>query len=257
MPLQEKVPERDGEKTSAPVDLDEFQDRFIRRYRLKKKINAVLCFFIFLCGVTAVLYSVFVNHMNLFDRLRYLTFNITIFTSLISLVFVIVSIVEIVSDTEVTHKWVYYLRLSSAATELVTFIVVMVGLTPLVPDQPDITSYTGAMMHLVIPIATISSFVFNDAPVGRVRAWEPLYATWFITVYALVMFFLFGTGILPGSRAPYTFLDFENASPQFILTCFVAIYATGYGVSALLCYMNKKLSWLWFYDFRRQKHGRR
>ncbi len=260
--LPEEIPsrgngtDRDAEDTAAPVDLDTFQDRFIRRYRMKKKFNAVLCFFIFLCGVTAVLYSMFVNRMNLFDRLRYMTFNITIFTSVISLIFTVVSVVEIVSDTEVTRKWVYYLRLSSAATELVTFLVVMFGLTPLVPDQPDITSYTGVMMHLVIPPATICSFVFNDAPVGRLKAWEPLYGTWFITLYALTMLFLFGTGILPSAKAPYSFLDFEHTAPVFVLATLVGIYATGYSVSLLLYYLNRKLSWLWFRDFKKQKRNR-
>ncbi len=256
MLFQENSTDREGEENAGRIDLDEYRDWFIRRYRLKKKLNAALCFFIFFCGLTAVLYSVLVNRMNLFDRLRYMTFNATIFTSIISLVFAVVSIVEAVEDTEVTHRWVYYLRLSSAATELVIFIVVVFGLTSLVPDQPDITSYTGFMMHLVIPFATITSFVFNDAPIGRLRPPEILYGTWFITIYAATMFVLIAAGILPSARAPYSFLDFEHASLQFVLACLAGVYITGYCVSLLLYYMNRKLSWLWFHGFQKQKQNK-
>ena len=68
-------------------ELEEFGERFSRRYIFKKKANAILCFFIALCGTTAVLYSRFIFHNALFDRLRYMTFWGTIFTSAVSLVF--------------------------------------------------------------------------------------------------------------------------------------------------------------------------
>ena len=127
-------------KEAPAVDLDEFQARFSRRYTIKKRVNAIICLFIALCGISSVLYSVFVNGMNLFDRLRYMTFNATIFTTLISLVFAVACLVEAASGTEITHRWIYFLRLSSAATEIVVFAVVVFGLTPLVEDQPDVTS---------------------------------------------------------------------------------------------------------------------
>lgn len=70
-----------------------------------------------------------------------MTFWGTIFTSIISLVFGIICINEAIKEIEVTNKTAYFLRLSSAATELIIFVVVMFGLTSLVPDQPDISSY--------------------------------------------------------------------------------------------------------------------
>ena len=105
------------------------------------------------------------------------------------------------------------------------------------------------MMHLVIPFATVVSFVCNDAPIGRLGPLEPLHGTWFITVYAVVMVFLFGTGILPGTAAPYSFLDFEHASLRFVLLCLLGVYSVGYAVSWLLSRLNRRLSWIWFHDF--------
>ena len=80
---------------------DEFIEQFGKRYILKKRVNALLCFFISLCGTTAVLYSRFVFNNPLFDRLRYMTFWGTIFTSAVSFIFGIVCIMEAVKETAV------------------------------------------------------------------------------------------------------------------------------------------------------------
>ena len=196
-------------------ELEEFGERFRRRYIFKKKANAILCFFIALCGTTAVLYSRFIFRNPLFDRLRYMTFWGTIFTSAVSLIFGIVCIAEAHKETETTARWAYFLRLSSVTTELVIFFVVLFGLTPLVPDQPDITSYPGIMMHLVLPTTTVMSFLLNDSPIGKPKPAEPLIGTSFIAIYTVVMIILFGTGTISSERAPYSFLDFENTTIFF------------------------------------------
>ena len=234
-------------------EIDEFREQFGKRYILKKRVNALLCFFIFLCGTTALLYSRFVFHNPLFDRLRYMTFWGTIFTSAVSFIFGIVCIMEAARETEVTYRPVYFLRLSSATTEAVIFAVVMVGLTPIVPDVPDLSSYPGIMMHLVIPVTTVMSFLLNDPPIGRPKPEDPLKGVLIIAVYAAVMTLLFGTGTLSSEKAPYSFLDFENTSMLFKLGCLAAIFAVGYAVAWLLMRLNMKLSWVWFYDKNRSK----
>ena len=60
-------------------EIDEFSEWFSSRYILKKRVNEFICFFIAFCGTTAVLYSMFIFHNTLFDRLRYMTFWGTIF----------------------------------------------------------------------------------------------------------------------------------------------------------------------------------
>lgn len=254
-PVQSSVADTER-NPSDDLDLEQFQARFENRYRIKKIVNAVLCFIVTFCGVSAVLYSVFINGMDLFDRLRYMTFNGTIFTSAVSLVFGVICLIEASSRTEVTYKAVYFLRLSSAVTELVILAVVLFGLTPLVPDEPDIFSYTGCMMHFVIPVITLLSFSLNDAPIGRLKPLEPFYGSWFITVYAAVVFVLFATHTLPSEQAPYSFLDFDHATPIFIIGCLLGIYAAGYLAARLLSYLNRKLSWVWFYDLHHRKERR-
>ena len=237
------------------VDLDAFEQRFSRRYRIKKIVNAIISFIIVFCGVSAVLYSIFVFHNNLFNRMRFMTFDGTLFTTLISLLSGIVFLREARDGTEVTNRNVYFLRLSAATTEFVIFIVVMVGLTPLVPDLPDVTSYTGIMMHLVIPTLMVTSFVINDAPIGRLKPMEPFYGTTYITLYALIMLVLFGLRILPSSLAPYSFLDFDRTGWGFKLLCLTGIYIVGYNVALALASLNRLMSWLWFYDFSKLFRG--
>lgn len=233
-----------SEKKTA--DLEEFQQSFRRRYIFKKTINMLMSSFIVFCGITAILYSVFVNHMNLFDRLRYMTFDGTIFTTIISFIFTIVCLIEAVYETEATSRFVFFMRLSSATTEFIIFCVVMVGLTNLVPDHPDITTYTGIMTHLVIPITTLICFIFNDAPLGKFKPLEPFFGTWFITIYAVIMTTLLLSGIIPYELAPYSFLDFKHTPFLFSLACLIGIYVVGYHVSLLLILINQKMTWIWF-----------
>ena len=238
---------------AAMKQLDDFEEQFEKRYRYKKWVNSRISFLIVFCGVSAVLYSVFVFHNSLINRLRYMTFDGTIFTTVISLFSGFVFLLEGLTQTEVTKRAVYFLRLSAACTEFVIFIVVMFGLSPLVPDQPDISSYPGVMMHLVIPALMLGSFMFNDAPIGRLKPVEPFLGTIFITIYAVIMFILFGFGILPPSLAPYSFLDFSRNSMSFKLLVLVVIYVVGYAISLALSIMNRKLSWIWFAGIDRSK----
>lgn len=230
--------------------LDVYKEKFHQRYILKKKFTIFFSILIVFCGVSGILYSALVFKNNIFDRMRYMTFDGTMFTTLISYVFIIISIVEARENTEMTNRFVYYMRLSSATTEFIIFIVVMVGLSPLVPDNPDITSYPGIMMHLMIPVISIGCFIFNDAPIGKMKPLEPFHGTTYITIYAVIMTFLFGTRILPSSLAPYSFLDFDHHSILFSLGCLLGIYTIGYFVSIFFVRLNRRYSWIWYKNIK-------
>ena len=234
-------------------EIEEFSRRFRRRYILKKKVNALLCFLIAFCGISAVIYSMLAFHKDLFDRLRFLTYCGTIFTAIVSFAFGVVCFAEAAKETEVTYKWVYFLRLSSAATELIIFAVVMFGLLPIVPDIPDVRSYSGIMTHIVVPFATVASFLLNDPPFGKPKAADPLKGMIFVGFYGLVMTISFASGILSSEIAPYSFFDFKKTSLLFKLACLAGILAVSYGASWLLMRLNMKLSWVWFYDLKKRK----
>ena len=99
--------------------VEEYEQFFNYRYRLKKRFNAAVCFVIVFCGISAILWSVFIFHNNLINRLRYMTFDGTIFTTVTSLLCGIACMTEAKYDFEVTNRHIYFLRLSSATTEFV------------------------------------------------------------------------------------------------------------------------------------------
>ena len=105
------------------MDFDILYNRYRKKHMIKKGLNAVFNLFIGLFGLSAVLYSVFVFGSNIFDRLRYMTFQGTLFTTTIAFIFVIVSTFETVRDTEIVSRFVYFLKLSSAVTELIFFLL--------------------------------------------------------------------------------------------------------------------------------------
>ncbi|MBR3251026.1 MAG: hypothetical protein IKF80_04905 [Erysipelotrichaceae bacterium] len=234
-------------------ELEAYQKRFHKRYLVKKMVTILFSVLIVYCGVSGVLYSALVFKNNIIDRMRYMTFDGTMYTTLISFIFIIISIYEAYYDTEVTNRFVYFMRLSSATTEFIIFIVVMAGLTPFVTDTPDISSFPGIMMHLVIPMASILCFIFNDAPIGKVNAYEPLFGSTFITIYAVIMAFLFLTRILPSSLAPYSFLDFEHNSIFFGLACLAGIYIVAYFIAKAFIKLNGYYSWVWYKDLMNKK----
>ena len=94
----------------SDLEIEEFSEQFSRRYIQKKRVNAILCFFIACCGTSAVLYSRFVFGNALLDRLRYMTFWGTIYTSVVSLIFGIVCVMEAARETEVTSRKVYFVK---------------------------------------------------------------------------------------------------------------------------------------------------
>ena len=230
--------------------LDEYQRKFKNRFFVKKDCTIISSIIIVFCGVSSVMYSALVFHNNIFDRMRYMTFDGTMFTTLVSFLFIVISTFEKIYDTEVTNRFIYFMRLSSATTEFVIFIVVMIGLLPFLPDKPDIVTYPGALMHLVIPLTSILCFLFNDAPIGKLKVYEPLFGTTYITIYAVVITILFATGILPSSKAPYSFLDFKNRPFWFSLLCLIVIYTIGYLISKAFIRLNSKLSWQWFKNIK-------
>lgn len=77
------------------VDYDHIFEEFKRKYAIKKTWNAYFNLFISLCGSSSVLYSIVIFKSNLLDRLRFMTFNGTIFTSFVSFVAFIVSLLEL------------------------------------------------------------------------------------------------------------------------------------------------------------------
>ncbi|MBQ8953967.1 MAG: hypothetical protein IJ048_07605 [Clostridia bacterium] len=175
-----------------------------------------------------------------------MTVDGTVFTTLGALAFIAINLVEIWLNTEMTRKLVYYIRLSSAVAESVIFIVVLFSQFPLFPEHsPLFDRYDSFVMHVLVPILGIASFLTNDSPIGKLNAVERWHGTWYVTFYAVIVLMLIASDTLPVEMIPYYFLDFRHY-PGATAFAFVFIYGCAYVMGWCLSVWNRKLSWLWF-----------
>ena len=93
-----------------------------------------------------------------------------------------------------------------------------------------IMRYDMFCMHVLISVLAIASFVINDSPLGKLSFGETM----------------IGTVFVKGEYIPYFFLDFRHLGSLSILVFSLLIYATGYSLSLLLSFLNRKLYWCWF-----------
>ena len=132
--------------------------------------------------------------------------------------------------------------------ETVIFIVVVSSQLPFFTEHiPIFDRYDSLVMHVFIPILGSLSFVINDSPIGRLSPKRRWYGTWFVTFYAVVVFLLIGSGLLPTELIPYFFLDVVHNSWWIPVIAFALIYGVAYFMSWWISECNRYLSWLWFY----------
>ena len=229
---------------------DAVQAALERQYVKKKRANLTISMLIVVLGFTSFLFGLTLEPMP--TIFRWLTVDGTLFTTVSALVCTIVNLVEVLRNTEMTRLSAYYLRLSSAVAESVIFIVVLFSQLPIFPEHlPIFDRYDSLVMHLLIPLLGIESFVINDPPIGRLRPMQRWQGTWFVSYYAVNMVILIGTGMLPPELIPYFFLNFRDNGWGVFLAAFVFVYGCGYLMAWGISEANRRLSWLWFRNIAR------
>ncbi|MCR5733201.1 MAG: hypothetical protein K6G22_01220 [Lachnospiraceae bacterium] len=224
-------------------DFDQIARSFEIRYKTKKKLNIFISALIAVLGTTSVLFIFNYDHDGLFT-FRWMTVDGTLYTTVIAYICLIVNTVEILKYTELTHRTVYFMRLSSAVAEGLIMIVVLVSQLPFTDQHMHIARYDMFNMHILIPVLTISSFIMNDPPIGTIRPLRRFHGTWFITLYAVIIILFIKAGIIVDDLIPYEFLDIENMHFIAIIGCLIFIYGIGYLLSTVLYRLNKRISFM-------------
>ena len=110
---------RAKERRASP-DYDGIWDAYEGRFRKKKITNICISVLIVFLGVSSFIYGWHIEPgITIF---RFLTVDGTLFTTAAAAVFVIANLIEILAETEVTRKTVYYVRLSAAVAESVSVL---------------------------------------------------------------------------------------------------------------------------------------
>ena len=218
---------------------DVIQNDFDRRYRQKKRTNLAVSILIVLLGVSSFLYGLTLESIK--TIFRWMTVDGTVFTTVGSAVCIAVNLVEIIKHTELTRRTVYFIRLSCAVAESVIFIVVLFSQLPFFDEHlPVFDRYDSFVMHAVIPILGVSSFLMNDSPIGKLRPIELWHGTAYVSYYGVNILILISLNVLPSPLIPYFFLDYRQSGwgVFFRGLCFHLCMRVSDGVGAF--YMESK-----------------
>ena len=234
---KDKVQAMEDKLLDAEQNLD-------RQYRIKKLANLAVSFIIVVLGISSVIF-IFRHDREGWLTLRWLTVDGTLFTTIISFIFIILDVSEFLYLTEHSSVPVYFMRLAAAVAEGLIMTVVLISQLPFFSEHMHIFRYDMFNMHILIPILMIASFVSNDSPAGVLSFRQKWHGTWYVTLYAAVIITLILTGVIATERIPYFFLDVTHLPLLDLAGYFAAIYGIAFGLSCLLSYLNRKLSWIW------------
>ncbi len=143
--------------------LDRIEQKMTKRNRLRMTLNIAVCLMIILLGTTATIYKVMYEG-GFITCFREMTVCATVLTTLTSAIHILVNLQELWLRSEISDKILYFFRLSSAVTEFMIILIVLIGYLPFFSDHPVIARYDMLNMHLLIPILTIGSFIFLTVP---------------------------------------------------------------------------------------------
>ncbi len=219
------------------------EQNFDRQYRIKKLVNLAVSLIIVALGVSSVIF-IFVHDGDGWLTFRWLTVDGTLFTTILSVFFLVIDVIDFNNLSEHSSTMVYFARLAAAVAEGLIMIVVLISQLPIFSEHMHIFRYDMFNMHILIPLLMIASFVLNDPPIGKLRFLQKLHGTWYVSLYAAIIITLILTGVIPTERIPYFFLDVTHLPLLDLVTYFVMIYVIAISLSHLLSYLNRKLSWL-------------
>lgn len=222
----------------------------------KKKLNLALNLLISALGIS----SLFIKFFLVDGLLAFRAFTVdgNLFTTIVSVIAVVVNVRELVSKTENGSRTMFFLELASAVTEAVIFIVVMIGYLPIFADDPKITPYHMFCLHVAIPVLAVARFIFFEKPLGILKPFKLLIGAIPIGVYGVGVVIAIKLGILPISLVPYSFLDFDSNFLWYVFFAVFTIPSFGFLWSWMFYRLNIRASFLWYSeeDLERLKKDR-
>lgn len=220
-------------------------DDFDKRYRTKKIVN-IICNLLIICmGVFSVIF-IFQYDKDGVLTFRWLTVDGTMFTILLTILILPGNIYELITRAELSGRVLYLLRLTSAVTEGIIIIVVLISQLPFFSAHMHIARIDMFFMHICIPIITIFSFI-NDMPARKKSILDVSLSTSFIIIYLIIIIVMIETDVLTEEYIPYSFLNSNSMGGIFVTIGLVIVSYIGSCVLAYyMAVWNRKAYWLWF-----------
>lgn len=232
--------------------LEEIALELDRRHILKKKVNLILSVLIVLVGIPPFVYWLQIENFQAM-AMRYLTIDGTLLAIVGALAFVGVNIVEILNKTELTSKAVYYFRLTCATTEALIMTVILLGYLPFFEEPIGANTWDDLLIHVAVPVLVMTSFIINDAPIGRISIQKKARSLVLVVLYGIIVLPCIFAGIIPQDKIPYPFFDTTKISIGVLLLVLVIIVGITIAIASVLVFLNRKVSWLWYYKVGKKK----
>lgn len=219
----------------------------------KEKLTTILSLAVNLAvavlGLTAVLTQVFTSRaatngvdLSGTDAFRFFTNDGNIFCSFVSVITVVANVVCLIKHKDgKLPDWLYLLRLGSAVTGMVIFLVVVAILTPTM-GAGLLSGFSMIILHAVDPILIVASFLLLDRRSGKVNVLKAVWGIVPVGIYGVIAIILCVAKVWTGNLIPYPFLDVYN-NPWWASALYaVGMTAGAYGLTVLFNYLNGKIT---------------
>lgn len=203
------------------------------------RMNLFLNVLTIFLGITAFLYKA--NYEgSAVSCLREMTCDGTLFAVLVAAIISVQRILELTRKKSLPSRVCYFLHLSSAVTEALILMVVLIGLLPFVKDKPVFARYDMINMHVIVPLITMFSFVRYACYPGELKPRDRLNGLIFIILYAVTMITLILLNVVPEEKIPYSFLNVRKAATWYLVVAGLAAATISMFFSTLFTDLNQR-----------------
>ena len=207
---------------------------------VQKKVHIALNALVAILGITAFIYKA--NYEgSAVSCFREMTCDGTLFAVLTAMVASVQRVLELKQVRNIPSRWGYFLHLSSAVTEVLILLVVLIGLLPIVKDHPVFARYDMINMHVIIPLITMFTFVRYAVCPKDVKPLDRLNGLIFIILYAVTMITLILLNVVPEEKIPYSFLNVRKAAAWYLAFAAVAAVTISLVFSNLFMELNQRM----------------
>ena len=145
------------------------EQNFDRQYRIKKLVNLAVSLIIVALGVSSFIY-IYVHDGDGWLTFRWHTVDGTLFTTILSVCFVAIDIIDFKNLSEHSSTFVYFARLAASVAEGLIMIVVLVSQLPIFSEHMHIFRFDMFNMHILIPLLMIASFVRSEEHTSELQS---------------------------------------------------------------------------------------
>ncbi|MCB9498706.1 MAG: hypothetical protein H6687_02320 [Bacillales bacterium] len=191
--------------------------------------------------LVAVLGSIaLISAIDSADSFRMFTNDGNIYTVIVSVIFVVTNVILLINKKENLPRFIHVLRLSSAVTEAVIFLVVVIILLPS-SGLFLLQGFSMLVLHVIVPILSVLSFLLFENYPKKAQLTGTILGSLPVVLYGVIAITLVILKVWTGFQIPYPFLMVYSNPVWLTILYIVGIFGGTFGLSFLLSFLNRKI----------------